>query len=209
MVGNGSVYYLRDNSDIWNKWQEIWWPITLWFLCFVMFVFSQHDDVMTHYWPNPNAIYGRGQITSDGIGDFFLHFDWVTLVWVLKMKQLTENSPIKIDLEPVNFRAMGLMKADWNEIWGVTEIILGMGSTNERRRYLVTPPFIDWAHTQNEPIPRMSTHPEWSFWLWVSPMREQSFTNTANIQKWRYYNKLDSTKSLGVCYRCVKIPQCG
>ena len=98
------------------------------------------------------------------------------------MKQLTENSPIKIDPEPVNFRAMGLMKADWNEIWGVTEIMLGMGSTNERRRYLVTPPLIDWAHTQNEPIPRMSPYPEWSFWLWASPMREQSFTNTANIQ---------------------------
>ena len=26
---------------------------------------------------------------------------------------------------------------------------------------------------------------------------------------WRYYNKFDSTKSLGVLYRCVKIPQCG
>ena len=26
---------------------------------------------------------------------------------------------------------------------------------------------------------------------------------------WRYYNKFDSPKSLGVCYWCVKIPQCG
>ena len=26
---------------------------------------------------------------------------------------------------------------------------------------------------------------------------------------WRYYNKFDSTKPLGVYYRCVKIPQCG
>ena len=28
-------------------------------------------------------------------------------------------------------------------------------------------------------------------------------------ETWRYYNKFDSTKSLGVRYRCVKIPQCG
>ena len=26
---------------------------------------------------------------------------------------------------------------------------------------------------------------------------------------WQYYNKFDSTKSVGVHYRCVKIPQCG
>ena len=26
---------------------------------------------------------------------------------------------------------------------------------------------------------------------------------------WRYHNKFDSTKSLGLHYRCVKIPQCG
>ena len=29
--------------------------------------------------------------------------------------------------------------------------IMGMGSTNERRRYIVTSPLISWAHTQNEP----------------------------------------------------------
>ena len=28
-------------------------------------------------------------------------------------------------------------------------IILGMGSANERRRYIITPPLIGWAHTQN------------------------------------------------------------
>ena len=28
---------------------------------------------------------------------------------------------------------------------------MGMGSDNERRRYIVTPPLIDWAHTQNDP----------------------------------------------------------
>ena len=26
---------------------------------------------------------------------------------------------------------------------------------------------------------------------------------------WRYYNQFDSPKSLGVCYWCVKTPQCG
>ena len=26
---------------------------------------------------------------------------------------------------------------------------------------------------------------------------------------WRYYNKFDSTKSLGIRYQCVKMPQCG
>ena len=30
-------------------------------------------------------------------------------------------------------------------------IILVMGSANERRRYIVTPPLIGWARTQNEP----------------------------------------------------------
>ena len=32
-----------------------------------------------------------------------------------------------------------------------TGIILGMGSANERRRYIITPPLIGWAHTQNDP----------------------------------------------------------
>ena len=30
-------------------------------------------------------------------------------------------------------------------------IILGMGSANERRCYIVMPPLIGWAHTQNDP----------------------------------------------------------
>ena len=29
--------------------------------------------------------------------------------------------------------------------------ILGMGSTDERRRYIVTPPLIGRAHTKNDP----------------------------------------------------------
>ena len=32
-------------------------------------------------------------------------------------------------------------------------IILGMGSANERRRYLVTPPLIGWVHSQNDKVP--------------------------------------------------------
>ena len=31
-----------------------------------------------------------------------------------------------------------------------SEINLGMGPANERRRYIVTPPLIGWAHTQND-----------------------------------------------------------
>ena len=35
-----------------------------------------------------------------------------------------------------------------------------------------------------------------------------SVSQTLMLYKiWRYYNKFDSTKSLVVCYRCVKIPQ--
>ena len=30
-------------------------------------------------------------------------------------------------------------------------IIMGMGSANERRRYIVTPSLIDWDHTQDDP----------------------------------------------------------
>ena len=32
-----------------------------------------------------------------------------------------------------------------------TEISLGLGSANERRRYIVTSSFTGWAHTQNDP----------------------------------------------------------
>ena len=34
-------------------------------------------------------------------------------------------------------------------------------------------------------------------------------TPTLLYRTWRYYSKFDSTKSLGVCYRCVKISQWG
>ena len=33
----------------------------------------------------------------------------------------------------------------------IAEIILGMGSSNKRRRYTVIPPLIAWSHTQNDP----------------------------------------------------------
>ena len=39
----------------------------------------------------------------------------------------------------------------------IAGIILGMGSANVRRRYIVTPPLIGWAHT-----PMLSPYPEWS-----------------------------------------------
>ena len=31
-------------------------------------------------------------------------------------------------------------------------MILGMGSSNQRRRYIVTPPLIGWTHTENDPL---------------------------------------------------------
>ena len=48
---------------------------------------------------------------------------------------------------------------DFIEIWtdhpastsDLSGIILSMGSANERRRYIVTPPLIGRAHTQNDP----------------------------------------------------------
>ena len=38
-------------------------------------------------------------------------------------------------------------------------IVLGMGSANERRYYIVTPPLIGWAHTQNDPSWHYPAHP--------------------------------------------------
>ena len=44
-----------------------------------------------------------------------------------------------------------------------TGIILGMGSSNKRRRYIVTSSLIDWAHTKNDPriISQTSHPPHW------------------------------------------------
>ena len=36
--------------------------------------------------------------------------------------------------------------------WYSVGIILGMGLANERRHYIVMPPLIGWAHTQNDPF---------------------------------------------------------
>ena len=36
-------------------------------------------------------------------------------------------------------------------VYMITGIILGMGLTNERRRYNVTASLIGWAHTQFDP----------------------------------------------------------
>ena len=50
-----------------------------------------------------------------------------------------------------------------------------------------------------------------SSWVITTPCR--LYSNISQIlllyKTWRYYNKFDSTKSLGVRYRCVKIPRCG
>ena len=59
-----------------------------------------------------------------------------------------------------------------------TVIILGIGSTNERRRYNVTTSLIGWAHTQNDPSQHMlyeienNFSKEWitaSSLLWLMP----------------------------------------
>ena len=45
-------------------------------------------------------------------------------------------------------------------------IILGMGSANERKRYIVMPPIIDLAHAQNHPWGELSnTQIPWDFQL--------------------------------------------
>ena len=49
--------------------------------------------------------------------------------------------------------------------------------------------------------------------MWVISTNSQLYINISQIlllyKMWRYSNKFDSPKSLGVCYWCVKIPQCG
>ena len=48
---------------------------------------------------------------------------------------------------------------------------------------------------------------------WVITTQCQLYSNISQIlllyKTWRYYSKFDSTKLLGVRYRCVKISQCG
>ena len=49
---------------------------------------------------------------------------------------------------------------DYHESLGTKEtgLILGMGSANERRRYIVTSSLIGWAHAQNDPKESLSVH---------------------------------------------------
>ena len=48
---------------------------------------------------------------------------------------------------------------------------------------------------------------------WVITTHCRLYNNISQIllqyKTWRYYSKFDFTKSLGVCCRCVKLPQCG
>ena len=50
-----------------------------------------------------------------------------------------------------------------------TGVILGMGSANERRRYIVTSSFIDWAHTQRNPCNVNITYTVWIGDVKVAP----------------------------------------
>ena len=49
--------------------------------------------------------------------------------------------------QPWSYRCPDVNDTDNKASAGIT---LGMGSANERRRYLVTPSLIGWAHTQND-----------------------------------------------------------
>ena len=44
-----------------------------------------------------------------------------------------------------------LLKSSFAINWEASEIILCLGSANERRRYAVMPSLIGWSHTQNDP----------------------------------------------------------
>ena len=48
-------------------------------------------------------------------------------------------------------------------------VILGMGSANERRRYIVTSSFIGWAHTQCNPCNMNITYTVWIGEVKVAP----------------------------------------
>ena len=58
----------------------------------------------------------------------------------------------------------------------VTGVILGMGSANERRRYIVKSSLICWAHNQNDPC----LHPD--LWLlWAKYPVHAILKNLANL----------------------------
>ena len=53
-------------------------------------------------------------------------------------------------INPTCVDAWGICLSTFHHIY-YSGIILGMGSGNDRRLYYVTPAFIGWSHTQNEP----------------------------------------------------------
>ena len=44
-----------------------------------------------------------------------------------------------------------IMNSSYKRAWYIIRDNSGYGSANERRRYIVAPPLIGWAHTQNDP----------------------------------------------------------
>ena len=64
------------------------------------------------------------------------------LIWAMTMAQ---NSLIQ---QRSSLLTGNLRQTSWCAISGN---ILGMGSANERRRFIITPPLIGWVHTQNDP----------------------------------------------------------
>ena len=70
----------------------------------------------------------------------------------------------------------------------------------------------------NSPISQRFFLQRWAAWTpqissWVITTHCRLYSNISQIlllyKTWRYCNKFDSAKSLVVCYRCVKITQCG
>ena len=72
---------------------------------------------------------------------------------------------------PHVFSCLGLSWDKFNSLrpelsWSISGIILGMGSANERSHYIVTPPFIGWAHTLNDLWICSGKHFQMHFYEW-------------------------------------------
>ena len=86
---------------------------------------------------------------------------------------------------------------------GITGIILGMGSANERRRYYVTPSLIGWVHSQKNPtlyVPWLHYMSLWVQWrlkspasrLFAQPFVEEQIKETSKLCITRHQWLVDS-----------------
>ena len=67
---------------------------------------------------------------------------------------------VTIIMVPYHHRQSKQLIQDRQEVDGISVIILDMGSANERRRYNVTLPLIDWLHTHNLQTPDLEMLPK-------------------------------------------------